>query len=89
MGAGDQNLAMEDGSTLKLYPNPNRGEQLYLSLDAIEEGVNTVSVDIFDLLGLSPTDRLSVKKNQVCQGDSVRVNECSRPCHRPRREIDY
>jgi len=51
MGAGDQNLAMEDGSTLKLYPNPNRGEQLYLSLDAIEEGVNTVSVDIFDLLG--------------------------------------
>ncbi|HMC97857.1 MAG TPA: T9SS type A sorting domain-containing protein, partial [Flavobacteriales bacterium] len=32
-------------------PNPNRGEQLYLSLDAIEEGVNTVSVDIFDLLG--------------------------------------
>ena len=34
-----------------MYPNPNRGDQLYLSLDAVEEGVNTVSVDIFDLFG--------------------------------------
>ena len=34
-----------------MHPNPNRGDQLYLSLDAVEEGVNTVSVDIFDLFG--------------------------------------
>ena len=34
-----------------MYPNPNRGDQLYLSLDKVEDGVNTVSVDIYDLFG--------------------------------------
>ena len=34
-----------------MYPNPNRGDQLYLSVDAIEDGVRTVSVDIYDLFG--------------------------------------
>jgi len=35
----------------KLFPNPNNGQQLTLSLSAVEEGVNTVAVDIFDLNG--------------------------------------
>ena len=34
-----------------MYPNPNRGDQLTLSISAVEDGVNTVSVDIFDLYG--------------------------------------
>ncbi|WKZ64872.1 MAG: MopE-related protein [Flavobacteriales bacterium] len=37
--------------TLRLYPNPNQGDQLMLSLSAVAEGVQTVSVDIFDLFG--------------------------------------
>ncbi|MEO8589750.1 MAG: T9SS type A sorting domain-containing protein [Flavobacteriales bacterium] len=48
---GDQNFAVEDNAGLRMYPNPNRGDQLYLSLDAVEESVLTVSVDIFDLTG--------------------------------------
>jgi hypothetical protein len=49
---GSQSLVMEGTATsLKMYPNPNRGDQLYLSLDAVEEGVNTVSVDIYDGFG--------------------------------------
>ncbi|MEO8588385.1 MAG: thrombospondin type 3 repeat-containing protein, partial [Flavobacteriales bacterium] len=47
---GNENIST-NGSSLRMYPNPNRGDQLYLSLDAVEEGVQTVSVDIFDLTG--------------------------------------
>ena len=36
---------------LAMFPNPNNGDQLTLSLSAVEEGVQTVSVDIFDLNG--------------------------------------
>ena len=36
---------------LAMFPNPNNGDQLTLSLSAVEEGVETVSVDIFDLNG--------------------------------------
>ena len=49
---GDHNMI--DGEarvSLRMYPNPNHGDQLYVRLDAVEEGVNTVSVDIFDLFG--------------------------------------
>jgi hypothetical protein len=38
-------------SVAKLFPNPNNGEQLTVSLSAIEAGVETVVVDIFDLSG--------------------------------------
>ncbi|MEO8588203.1 MAG: T9SS type A sorting domain-containing protein [Flavobacteriales bacterium] len=47
LGAGQS----EQSEGLRMYPNPNRGDQLYLSLDAMEDGVRTVSVDIFDLTG--------------------------------------
>ncbi|HMC96226.1 MAG TPA: T9SS type A sorting domain-containing protein, partial [Flavobacteriales bacterium] len=50
VGAGNQNFVPE-GATLRMYPNPNHGDQLYLSLDAVEEGVLTVSVDIYDFVG--------------------------------------
>jgi len=36
---------------LALFPNPNNGQQLTVSLSAVETGVETVSVDIFDLNG--------------------------------------
>ncbi len=34
-----------------MYPNPNRGDQLFLSMSNVEEGVNVVNVDIFDMTG--------------------------------------
>ena len=48
--AGNQNFVPE-GATLRMYPNPNHGEQLYLSLDEVADGVLTVSVDIYDFVG--------------------------------------
>ncbi|WKZ64869.1 MAG: T9SS type A sorting domain-containing protein [Flavobacteriales bacterium] len=37
--------------TLRMYPNPNQGDQLMLSLSAVAEGVQTVSIDLFDVFG--------------------------------------
>jgi hypothetical protein len=34
-----------------MFPNPNRGDVLTFSLSAIEEGVNTVAMDVYDLTG--------------------------------------
>jgi uncharacterized delta-60 repeat protein len=50
--SGNQNFAAEgaDGE-LRMFPNPNRGDVLNFSLSAIEEGVNTVSLDIYELTG--------------------------------------
>jgi hypothetical protein len=34
-----------------LWPNPNNGDQFWISLDEIAEGANTVAIDIMDLTG--------------------------------------
>ncbi len=47
---GDGDLEMID-ATLTLWPNPNNGEQLYLSIDHLNGDVPAATVDIFDLLG--------------------------------------
>ncbi|HMC96446.1 MAG TPA: T9SS type A sorting domain-containing protein, partial [Flavobacteriales bacterium] len=55
MGGGNENMLGEGRSErsegLLMYPNPNRGDQLYVQLDAIEDGVSSVSVDIHDPFG--------------------------------------
>jgi Secretion system C-terminal sorting domain len=38
-------------SRANLYPNPNRGDLLYLGLEHMSEGVSTWSIDIYDSLG--------------------------------------
>ncbi|MBL0128148.1 MAG: T9SS type A sorting domain-containing protein [Flavobacteriales bacterium] len=48
---GNQNMVSDNATNLRMYPNPNRGDQLYLSLDAVDEGVETVSVDMYDTFG--------------------------------------
>jgi hypothetical protein len=51
-GSGNQNFAAAGSNAeLRMFPNPNRGDVLTFSLSAIEEGVNTVTVDIYDLFG--------------------------------------
>jgi hypothetical protein len=47
-----------------MFPNPNRGDVLTFSLSGIEEGVNTVSVDIYDLTG----KRMSARMIAVTDG---------------------
>jgi hypothetical protein len=66
------NAAMADGlrgssstGELLLFPNPNRGDVLNFSLSAIEKGVNTVTVDIYDLTG----NRMSARTIAVIEGN--------------------
>ncbi len=48
-----------------MFPNPNRGDLVNFSISAIEEGVNTVSVDIYDLTG----KRMSARTIAVADGN--------------------
>jgi len=50
-GMAQQPTGTENSSSVKLFPNPNDGSQLTLTMPHVEEGVNTVSVDIFDAYG--------------------------------------
>ncbi len=58
---GGNNLAEQgpgsiDGG-LTMYPNPNRGDQLFISLSEVAADVHTVSVDIYDMTGKKVTTR--------------------------------
>jgi hypothetical protein len=72
---GSTAMAQNGGSTvatgdakLAMFPNPNNGEQLTVSLSAVEEGVNTISVDIFDLSGAVVSSRtMAVSDGMVYQ----------------------
>jgi hypothetical protein len=73
-GSGNQNFGSEPvtaslpgrhAGEAKLFPNPNRGDVLNFSLSAIEEGVNSVSVDIYDLTG----KRISTRAIAVSGGN--------------------
>jgi hypothetical protein len=44
-----QGITGTDG--LMMWPNPNRGDQLWIALDAVDERVETISVDLYDLAG--------------------------------------
>jgi hypothetical protein len=63
--SGDQNFAIEAAAAeLIMFPNPNQGDVLNFRLSVIDEGVNTVSVDIYDLTG----KRLSTRTVGVSGG---------------------
>ena len=63
---GGANFAgIADAAELRMFPNPNRGDVLNFSLSAIEEGVNTVSMDIYDLSG----KRVSARTIAVADGN--------------------
>lgn len=42
---------------MAMYPNPNRGDVVRLNLSSVEEGVETVSVDIYDAQGVRVATR--------------------------------
>ncbi|MBK6343552.1 MAG: T9SS type A sorting domain-containing protein [Flavobacteriales bacterium] len=37
--------------SVAMYPNPNNGDQLFVSLSNVEEGVESINVDIYDSFG--------------------------------------
>ncbi|MBK8614048.1 MAG: T9SS type A sorting domain-containing protein [Flavobacteriales bacterium] len=56
MAAGDDRVFFDGDETsteavLTLWPNPNNGEQLYVTIDGLQNEVTTATVDIFDMVG--------------------------------------
>ena len=67
-GMAPQATGSTRAAELAMFPNPNRGDLLTLSLSAVEEGVNTVSVDIYDLTGAVVSSRtIAVNDGMVYQ----------------------
>ena len=61
-------MNMAADARLVMFPNPSNGEQLTMSLSAVEEGVETISVDIFDLSGARVSSRtIAVNDGMVQQ----------------------
>ncbi|MBX2973327.1 MAG: T9SS type A sorting domain-containing protein, partial [Flavobacteriales bacterium] len=56
-GGSSSSMAAQGDAGFTIYPNPNRGDQLFISLSSVEADVSTVSVDIFDLTGKKVTAR--------------------------------
>ncbi|MDQ3101499.1 MAG: T9SS type A sorting domain-containing protein, partial [Bacteroidota bacterium] len=50
-GVGQTMMNTSATAELNMWPNPNRGDQLFISLSEVPEGTTTVSVDMFDLRG--------------------------------------
>ncbi len=51
-GGGQQQSALiEESATLNMWPNPNRGDQLFLTITAVPAGVTTITADVFDMYG--------------------------------------
>jgi hypothetical protein len=44
-------IATQGDGGLTMYPNPNRGDQLFISITELAPEVMTVNVDIYDLTG--------------------------------------
>ncbi len=62
MAAGDDRVFFDGDETsttsvLNLWPNPNNGEQLYVTIDGLQNEVTTATVDIFDMVGHKVTTR--------------------------------
>ena len=47
----DDRMDNFDGGDFAMYPNPNRGDQLFLNMTRFDETVSIVTVDIYDTFG--------------------------------------
>ncbi len=75
MDGGGDHLAIQGDGTFTMYPNPNHGDQLFVSMEHVQVGIETVSVAIFDLTGKRVSSRTiavqdgSVKANLDLTGE--------------------
>ena len=51
VNGGAISMVAEGNPTFTMYPNPNRGDQLFLNIGGVSNDVGTVDVDIFDMTG--------------------------------------
>jgi hypothetical protein len=59
-GGGGERVFLADepaGAVMSMWPNPNRGDQLFITIDQLNADVTTATVDIFDLVGRKVTSR--------------------------------
>ena len=56
-----------------MYPNPNRGEQLFISINNLDNGVETVSMDIFDMTGKRVSAR-TISAQEGSMNQAVELN---------------
>ena len=56
-GPGQSSMTAQGNGALTMYPNPNNGDQLTISLTEVARDVRTMSVDIYDLTGKRITAR--------------------------------
>jgi hypothetical protein len=56
-GGGLHSAAVGNEPGFRLWPNPNRGDHLYMELTKVEEGVSIVYVEVYDLFGKRVMDR--------------------------------
>jgi len=59
---GGSNTASE--ARMAMYPNPNRGDVVRLNLSSVEEGVETIEVELFDAFG----KRVATKRIDTADG---------------------
>lgn len=66
-------------ATLSMWPNPDRRDQLYLTIDQLNADVTTATVDIFDLYRKKVTSRTNNNERQHAEhGDQPRRNDRQR-----------
>ena len=56
-GSGSSSMVAQGEGTITMYPNPNNGDQLFISMNGVSADVSTISVDIYDLTGKSMSKR--------------------------------
>ena len=44
-------MVAQGGITLNMFPNPNHGDQFFISLNGLSANVKSISVDMYDLTG--------------------------------------
>ncbi|MCB9169890.1 MAG: choice-of-anchor J domain-containing protein [Flavobacteriales bacterium] len=47
----DRTAMLDTEQNINLFPNPNNGDQVYLTMNDLPEGVENVSVEMFDMYG--------------------------------------
>lgn len=66
-----QNVA--NNATFTMYPNPNRGDQLMVSMTELGTEVGTVTMDIFDMTGKRVSARTIIAQDGYVN-QSVELN---------------
>ncbi|MBX2979022.1 MAG: T9SS type A sorting domain-containing protein [Flavobacteriales bacterium] len=56
--AGNQNMSLSADGALAMWPNPNNGTEVWISLEGIDANIETVTVDMHDLTGKRVSARI-------------------------------